>query len=165
MLRRLDLVKTEVSEELNTSFIRVTRIGELGTTLAVTSNRRTLRRNTKWATSVLTRATRRNIPEDTILHSHRRENPQILQNSSMYTPNRTERVHHWLQSFKGFWLRFITLRITGRLTLTSEIVTRKQWRMPSSGMSQLVALVRTDVSEEHTASIIRVERISELRTK
>jgi hypothetical protein len=25
-------------------------------------------------TSVLTRATRRNIPEDTILHSHRREN-------------------------------------------------------------------------------------------
>jgi hypothetical protein len=26
------------------------------------------------ATSVLTRATRRNIPEDTILHSHRREN-------------------------------------------------------------------------------------------
>jgi hypothetical protein len=30
--------KTEVSEELNASVIRVTRIGELGTTLAVTSN-------------------------------------------------------------------------------------------------------------------------------
>jgi hypothetical protein len=27
-------------------------------------------------TPVLTRATRRNIPEDTILHSHRRENPK-----------------------------------------------------------------------------------------
>jgi hypothetical protein len=30
-------------------------------------------------TSVLTRATRRNIPEHTILHSHRREKPQLLQ--------------------------------------------------------------------------------------
>jgi hypothetical protein len=44
MLRRVALVRTEVSEELSTSFIRVTRIGELGTTLAVTSNRRTLRK-------------------------------------------------------------------------------------------------------------------------
>jgi hypothetical protein len=35
--------KNDVSEELSASFIGVTRIGELGTTLAVTSNRRTLR--------------------------------------------------------------------------------------------------------------------------
>jgi hypothetical protein len=47
MLRRVALVRTEVSEERSVSFIRVTRIGEIGTTLAVTSNRRTLRRNTK----------------------------------------------------------------------------------------------------------------------
>jgi hypothetical protein len=47
MLRREVLVRTDVSEELSASFIRVTRIGELGTTLAVTSNRHTLRRNTK----------------------------------------------------------------------------------------------------------------------
>jgi hypothetical protein len=38
------LVRTDVSEELSASFIRVTRIVELGTTLAVTSNRRMLRR-------------------------------------------------------------------------------------------------------------------------
>jgi hypothetical protein len=42
MLRRVALVRTDVSGEFSASFIRVTRIGELGTTLAVTINRRTL---------------------------------------------------------------------------------------------------------------------------
>jgi hypothetical protein len=45
MLLRVALVRTDVSEEPSASFIRVTSIGELGTLLAVTSNRRTLRRN------------------------------------------------------------------------------------------------------------------------
>jgi hypothetical protein len=45
------LVRTDVSEEHSTSFIRVTRIGELGTTLAVTSNRHMLLSSSK--TSVL----------------------------------------------------------------------------------------------------------------
>jgi hypothetical protein len=44
------------------SIIRVRRIGELGTILAVTSNR------------PRQHATRRNIPDDGILHSPRREN-------------------------------------------------------------------------------------------
>jgi hypothetical protein len=51
MLRRVALVRTDVSEEPSASFIRVTRIGELGTTLAVTS-KRTLRRNTKFLRNV-----------------------------------------------------------------------------------------------------------------
>jgi hypothetical protein len=44
MLRHVALVRTDVSEELSASFIRVTRICELGTTLAVTSNRHSVHR-------------------------------------------------------------------------------------------------------------------------
>jgi hypothetical protein len=73
MLRRVAPVRTDVSEEPSASFIRVTRIDELGTTQAATSNRRTLRRNST-ETSDFTRATWHNIPQDTILHSHRCEN-------------------------------------------------------------------------------------------
>jgi hypothetical protein len=43
MLRRVALIRNDVSEELRASFIMVTRIGEAGTMIAVTSNRRTLR--------------------------------------------------------------------------------------------------------------------------
>jgi hypothetical protein len=35
MLRSVALVRTDISEELSASIIRVTKIGELGTTLAV----------------------------------------------------------------------------------------------------------------------------------
>jgi hypothetical protein len=42
MLRHVALVRTDVLEELSASIISMTRIGELGTTLAITSNRRTL---------------------------------------------------------------------------------------------------------------------------
>jgi hypothetical protein len=42
MLGRVNLVRTDVSEEHSASIIGVTRIGELGTALALTSNRRTL---------------------------------------------------------------------------------------------------------------------------
>jgi hypothetical protein len=42
MFRSVALVRTDVSEEHIASIIRVTRFSELGTTLAVTSNRRSV---------------------------------------------------------------------------------------------------------------------------
>jgi hypothetical protein len=65
MLRLVALVRTDVSEEPSASFIRVTRIGKLGTTRAATSNRRTLRRTSRSVRRLLVAA--RVVPSSLIL--------------------------------------------------------------------------------------------------
>jgi hypothetical protein len=65
MLRRVALVRTDVSEELSPSSIRVTRICELGTTPPVATDARCVMMMMvairSYETYVFTRVTRRNI--------------------------------------------------------------------------------------------------------
>jgi hypothetical protein len=63
VLRCVALIRTDVSEELTANVPSSPILVTLMMKALISS-----------VTSVLTRATRRNIPEDAILHSHRREN-------------------------------------------------------------------------------------------
>jgi hypothetical protein len=90
MLHLVAFVRTDDSEEHIAIIIWVTRIGELGTTLAVTSSvlrmlvtgkvpsspilvTQMMEAIRSSETSILTRATQRNIPQDCILENHRRK--------------------------------------------------------------------------------------------
>jgi hypothetical protein len=64
----------------------------------------------------------------------------------------TKWISVWLRDCKTEWLIYWLIK---QLT---------NWRIPSSVILRSVALSRTDVSEEHNVTIIRVTRLGELRT-
>jgi hypothetical protein len=99
------LVKTDVSEDLSPSTIMVTLMMEVLSTSE---------------TSVLTRLTSRNIPEDAIRHSHRRENftsyinNAILSNTSVCQKSK-------LGYYKYVYARRFSVLVKGKATLVTSL--------------------------------------------
>jgi hypothetical protein len=182
MLRRVALLRTNVSEEPGASFMRVTKIGVLGTTQAATSNRRTLRRNTlitiacksfqsSVVCSTLSSSTAwfrklngsccycLSIKAYTFFHSF---NPWFLARHGLVTV-----IKLFLLVLKNF-LSLSLLRIAIYFYTNKPFYYNQicycEFTMASSGMLRRVALLRTNVSEELCASIIRMRRIGELGT-
>jgi hypothetical protein len=83
LLRRVALVRTDVSEEPDASFIRVTKVGELGTTQAATSNRRTLRRVAACV-----------VPSSPIFVTLMKEAPDSSETSVLTRATQQPRKHH-----------------------------------------------------------------------
>jgi hypothetical protein len=97
MWRRMALVRTDVLEERSAYIIRVRRICELGTTLIVTSNRSTLRRNTIW--ECFADSLHPDDGGDTFIRK--------VGCYNNYTASEPRRLHSWL-CYHDYWKQYVT---------------------------------------------------------
>jgi hypothetical protein len=115
MWRRLYLVWTDVSEELIASIFRV-------------------------KTSVHTRSTRRHIPEDGILHSHRREKLESYKiGIDWYVANRSYKCSVWDSHSNGYE-GLCLLGYNAMHSVERQMTFRRNMSLPSSGLKLVPCL-------------------------
>jgi hypothetical protein len=74
----------------------------------------------------------------------------------------TNKLFIYFRSINYSGLVYLQIHPFTRYLFNDAVNLEDDWRMASSGMLRPVALVKTDVSAEPSASIIRVTRIGEL---